>query len=46
VVQGDGPDRGMVFSDFWHRPTIDFELPADLGYFLYPHHIPELYAVI
>ena len=46
VVQGNGPDGGMVFSYFWHRPTLDFKLPADLGHFLYPHHIPELYAVI
>lgn len=43
VVQGDGIDLGMRFSYFWHRPTIDFSLPADLGYFLYPEHVPELY---
>ncbi|MBD1852987.1 NUDIX domain-containing protein [Cyanobacteria bacterium FACHB-502] len=43
VVQGDGIDAGMKFSYFWHRPTNDFRLPADLGYFLYPEHIPELY---
>lgn len=43
VVQGDGIDSGMMFSYFWHRPTTDFRLPADLGYFLYPEHIPELY---
>ncbi|HEY9662821.1 MAG TPA: NUDIX domain-containing protein [Allocoleopsis sp.] len=43
IVQGDGIDAGMGFSYFWHRPTNDFRLPADLGYFLYPEHIPELY---
>ena len=43
LVQGDGIDAGMKFSYFWHRPAIDFKLPADLGYFLYPEHIPELY---
>ncbi len=45
IVQGDGIDSGMRFSYFWHRPTIDFQLPADLGYFLYPEHIPELYSL-
>lgn len=43
IVQGDGIDAGMRFSYFWQRPTIDFRLPADLGDFLYPDHIPELY---
>jgi ADP-ribose pyrophosphatase YjhB (NUDIX family) len=43
IVQGDGIDAGMKFSYFWHRPTIDFRLPADLGYFLHPEHLPELY---
>jgi ADP-ribose pyrophosphatase YjhB (NUDIX family) len=43
IVQGDGIDAGMKFSYFWHRPAIDFKLPADLGYFLYPENIPELY---
>ncbi|MCU0571069.1 MAG: NUDIX domain-containing protein [Oculatellaceae cyanobacterium Prado106] len=44
IVQGDGIDSGMIFSYFWQRPAIDFKLPADLGQFLYPKHIPELYG--
>jgi ADP-ribose pyrophosphatase YjhB (NUDIX family) len=42
-VQGAGDDTGMKFSYFWHRPSIDFKLFGDLGHFLYPNHIPELY---
>lgn len=43
TVQGDGMDQGMNFSYFWHCPAVDFKLPNDLGHFLYPQHIPELY---
>lgn len=43
TVQGDGIDTGMIFSYFWHQLTLDFAIPYDLGYFLYPQHIPELY---
>lgn len=42
-VQGDGMDAGMQFSYYWHRPSREFSLFGDLGYFLYPNHIPELY---
>jgi len=44
AVQGDGIDAGMIFSYFWHRLSPDFAIPYDLGYFLYPQHIPELYS--
>ncbi|WP_448282251.1 NUDIX hydrolase [Phormidesmis priestleyi] len=42
-VQGDGIDTGMQFSYFWQRPSIDSRLSGDLGYFLNPKNIPELY---
>lgn len=44
-VQGDGIDAGMLFSYFWHRPDRAFKLPADLGLFLSPEYIPELYSL-
>lgn len=43
-VSGDGIDAGMCFSYFWHRPSLDFRLFYDLGCFLSPEHIPELYC--
>jgi len=46
VAQGDGIDLGMVFSYFWLRPTLDFAISHDLGWFLYPNHIPELYQSV
>lgn len=43
VVQGDGLDTGMMFSYFWHSPRLDFRISHDLGCFLYPKYLPELY---
>lgn len=44
VVHGEGTDAGLCFSYFWHRPAIDFILPATGGQrFLNPDYIPELY---
>jgi ADP-ribose pyrophosphatase YjhB (NUDIX family) len=43
-VQGEGLDAGMRFSYFWHRPQSDFKLWGDLGQFLYPDYIPELFG--
>ena len=44
VVAGDGMDAGMVFSYFWHSCSLEFAIPYDLGSFLYPQYIPELYS--
>jgi ADP-ribose pyrophosphatase YjhB (NUDIX family) len=43
TVQGNGIDLGMEFSYFWHRPSRDFALWGDLGSFLHPEYVPELY---
>jgi ADP-ribose pyrophosphatase YjhB (NUDIX family) len=42
-VQGEGIDAGMNFDYFWHRPDHQFKLFGELGYFLNPTHIPELF---
>ncbi|MGA7937184.1 MAG: hypothetical protein WCA35_26775 [Kovacikia sp.] len=33
----------MQFSYFWYRLHQNFSLPGDLGFFLYPESMPELY---
>ena len=44
VVAGDGIDAGMVFSYFWHSCSLEFAISYNLGSFLYPQYIPELYS--
>lgn len=43
TVEGTGIDEGLRFAFVWHTVTTDFTLPGDLGAFLTPDHIPELF---
>lgn len=46
TVAGAGEDQGLRFAYTWH--TIDdphYTLCGDLGYFLTPNDIPELYSI-
>jgi ADP-ribose pyrophosphatase YjhB (NUDIX family) len=43
-VQGAGEDKDMRFEYKWHSISPDFKLTGDLGFFLSPAHIPELYG--
>jgi 8-oxo-dGTP pyrophosphatase MutT (NUDIX family) len=42
-VLGNGTDAGLRFDFAWHAIPAGFSLAADLGFFLNPQHIPELY---
>lgn len=42
-VQGDGEDCGLRFAFYWVRINKEFRLCGDLGAFLSPAHIPELF---
>ena len=44
LVTGEGDDRALRFAYSWHRVTPGFTLSGDLGHFLTPTAIPELYA--
>lgn len=44
VVRGSGEDRDLRFAFAWHRIEPDFTLAGDLGYFLSPEYLPELYS--
>jgi len=43
TVQGLGIDAGLRFAYRWHSISSDFTLSGDLGFFLSPEHIPEIY---
>ncbi|MBK1876209.1 NUDIX domain-containing protein [Pelagicoccus mobilis] len=43
TVQGEGLDQGIRFQFSWQEISTDFTLTGDLGHFLSPEHIPELY---
>lgn len=43
-VTGSGEDEALRFEYRWHRIAPDFRLSGDLGHFLNPSHLPELYA--
>lgn len=43
-VGGSGVDGGMRFAFEWRRITRDFSLSGDLGVFLAPQYLLELYA--
>ncbi|MNR90296.1 RNA pyrophosphohydrolase [compost metagenome] len=43
TVAGTGVDLGLRFDYRWHAITPSFKLVNDLGYFLNPIAIPELY---
>lgn len=43
-VFGSGVDRGMKFEFSWHQVRDGFSLSGDLGYFLDPQYLPELFA--
>lgn len=43
TVEGDGLDKGVRFRFSWHEIDKDFALSGDLGFFLNPEHLPELY---
>lgn len=42
-VKGDGLDKGIRFQFSWHEIDQDFTLSGDLGFFLNPESLPELY---
>jgi 8-oxo-dGTP pyrophosphatase MutT (NUDIX family) len=42
-VKGTGGDRDLRFEYRWHSIPPDFTLAGDLGFFLSPQYIPELY---
>jgi len=44
IVTGKGEDAALRFDYAWHPVARDFSLSGDLGYFLSPLHIPELYS--
>lgn len=44
VVAGNGLDEGLRFAFGWHRIEPGFTLTGDLGYFLSPEHLPEIYT--
>ena len=44
TVEGIGEDLGLRFEYRWHVISPEFRLVNDLGYFLNPVAIPELYA--
>jgi ADP-ribose pyrophosphatase YjhB (NUDIX family) len=44
VVQGSGEDKELRFAFAWHRIQPGFTLTGDLGYFLNPEFLPELYS--
>lgn len=43
TVKGQGVDRALRFHYRWHTVSPGFTLAGDLGWFLSPRHIPELY---
>lgn len=43
-VSGHGEDQDMRFAYAWHAIGRDYTLGGDLGFFLTPHYLPELYA--
>jgi len=43
-VGGCGSDARLRFAYHWLRPPIEFRLTGDLGIFLNPGHLPELYS--
>lgn len=43
TVEGDGLDSGIRFQFSWYKINTNFTLTGDLGYFMSPEHIPELY---
>ena len=45
TVSGDGVDRQLRFEYRWHTVAVDFQLSGDLGFFLKPEFLPELYSV-
>jgi 8-oxo-dGTP pyrophosphatase MutT (NUDIX family) len=44
VVQGSGEDKDLRFAFAWHRMEPGFTLSGDLGVFLNPEHLRELYT--
>lgn len=44
VVTGEGEDRAMRFAYRWHDIAPGFTLAGDLGHFVTPEHLPELFA--
>lgn len=44
IVHGSGEDKNLRFAFSWHRIEPGFTLSGDLGYFLTPEHVPELYV--
>jgi len=44
VMQGSGEDKDLRFAFAWHHVEPGFTLSGDLGYFLRPEHVPELYV--
>lgn len=42
-VKGSGLDQDLRFEFHWRVIAPDFTLTGDLGFFLSPEHIPELY---
>lgn len=43
VVSGHGEDQNMRFAYAWQAIDRDFTLSGDLGFFLTPQYLPELY---
>jgi len=44
TVSGNGEDHQLRFEFRWHVITADFKLSGDLGLFLKPAYLPELYG--
>lgn len=44
TVKGAGLDEGLRFQFRWYRIEPEFTLSGDLGYFLSPEYIPELWV--
>lgn len=44
VVTGAGEDHALRFSYRWHDTAPGFTLVGDLGHFITPEHLPELFS--